>query len=109
MSSRKTVAYEGELESSSGDMIWHIRVDPVLSDDGRVVSIWGSCEDITERKQAENALKKSEQKYKELVDNINDVVWRTDENLKLTFLSSSVNAIIGEPAESFIKRPVKKR
>ena len=109
MSSRKTVAYEGELESSSGDMIWHTRVDPVLSDDGRVVSIWGSCEDITERKQAENALIKSEQKYKELVDNINDVVWRTDENLKLTFLSSSVNAIIGEPAESFIKRPVKKR
>jgi PAS domain S-box-containing protein len=109
VSSRKTVAYEGEHESSSGDTIWHVQVDPVMSEDERVVSIWGTCEDITERKQAENALIKSEQKYKELVDNINDVVWRTDENLKLTFLSSSVNAIIGESAESFIKRPVKKR
>jgi len=47
-------------------------------------------EDITEYRQATDALKASEQKYEALVENLEDVVYSLDLGGKLTFVSSAV-------------------
>ncbi|MDD5349036.1 MAG: PAS domain S-box protein, partial [Chthoniobacteraceae bacterium] len=44
--------------------------------EGRPQTIFGTTQDITERKQAEQAVIRSEQKYRELVENANSIILR---------------------------------
>ena len=50
-------------------------------------SLEGFITDITERKQAEAALRESERKYRELVENANSIILRWDPQGKITFLN----------------------
>jgi len=56
-----------------------------------------------------NELKESEEKYRQIVDNISDVVWTTDLNFNLTYVSPSVEKLVGEPVEIHLKKPVEER
>ncbi len=45
--------------------------------------------------KAEEALKSSEENYRLLAESVNDVIWKTDINLKFTYLSQSVIKFLG--------------
>jgi len=68
--------------------------------DGEVVGVEGIFRDVTERTKAEEALKMSEERYKILINNSNDIISTTDENGNWISLSPSVKRILGyEPTE----------
>jgi PAS domain S-box-containing protein len=73
---------------------------------GEIVAIY---DDVTERMQITEKLKDSELKYRQITENMSDVVWTTDLNLKTTFISSSVEKLLRETAEEHKKKSIEKK
>jgi PAS domain S-box-containing protein len=61
--------------------------------------ILGIARDITWRKEAELALKKSEERYRFLAENMGDIVWTVDMDLNTTYISPSVEKVLGYTPE----------
>lgn len=52
-------------------------------------------EEIAVRRASEQALRESEQKYRLLAENVRDVIWMTDLELRYTFVSPSIQVLQG--------------
>jgi len=70
---------------------------------GQIVGAIESIRDITERKRAEEALQESEKRYRQIADNTSDVIWITDMNFNLTYVSPSIERLVGETVEEHLK------
>jgi PAS domain S-box-containing protein len=66
-----------------------------LLDDPAVAGIVCNFRDITERKQAEEKLRISEHKFKDLTETTPDWVWEIDENGMYTYVSPNVEQLLG--------------
>lgn len=94
------------FRSKSGELLdWRVAME-IIEIKG-VKCIISIIEDFTERKRAEDALRKSEEKYRDLAENVSDVVWTTDLSIKLIWVSPSVERILGFTPEEYRKRTVR--
>jgi PAS domain S-box-containing protein len=72
--------------------------EPNLAD--RIVT--GFFQDITERKQAEETLKKSEDRFRQLSENAEEWIWEVDSKGLYTYSSSIVEKLIGYTPEEIV-------
>ncbi|MDK2825714.1 MAG: hypothetical protein PWQ44_891 [Methanolobus sp.] len=83
---------------------------PVYDRDNRkILRTIGVCSDITERKEIENALKKSEEMFRLIAENANDVIWMMNENGELLYVSPSVQKLRGYTPEEIFELSIEKR
>ena len=77
---------------------------PIKEADGTVVGVLSMVQNITDRKQAEESLRESEEKYRDLVENINDVIYAANTEGIITYVSPVVEAQTGyRPSEVISK------
>jgi PAS domain S-box-containing protein len=74
-------------ESSFGKRYSETHKTPVLNEDGEVIGITGISRDITDQKLAEKALQESEEKFKDLVTLLPEIVFECDGTGKLTYVN----------------------
>ena len=74
--------------------------DQMLRDpDGRIIGIRATMQDITERKRTEEALKQSEQRFRDLFENASDVIYTADFHGNFTSLNRSGERMTGYTRE----------
>lgn len=72
----------------------------VKNDSGKIEYVTGIAIEITRQKQAEQALRASETKFRSITEQMSDVVYITDREGQITFISDAVRQVFGyEPAE----------
>jgi two-component system, cell cycle sensor histidine kinase and response regulator CckA len=71
----------------------------MLGDEPHLLAV---TKDIEDFKRAEAALRESEQKYRLLAENVSDVIWITDLDLRVTYVSPSVERLNGWTATEWM-------
>lgn len=101
----------------------HHHENPIMTKDGRLRQIvWNNTalrdaaghftglasigEDVTERKRTEQALHESEEKFRQLAENINEVFWMTDPaKNQMLYVSPAYEKIWGQSCHSLYASP----
>ncbi len=73
---------------------------------GTVGGIVGVILDITERKRAEEALRESEQKYRFLIESLNEGIWAMDLDGVTTFVNERMSEMLGYAVRELVGKPL---
>jgi PAS domain S-box-containing protein len=89
----------------SGEVRWiHAHGEPVKDADGSFIGLQGTCQDVTERKEAELALASSEERFRALVQSAPDAVVVIDANGVISLVNESAVALLGYEPDELIGR-----
>ena len=79
---------------------------PLRNPDGHVFGVIEHIREITESKQAEEALRQSEARYRELVQNANSIILRRDTEGKITFFNEFAQRFFGYTEDEIVGKNV---
>jgi PAS domain S-box-containing protein len=97
--------YEYRGIRKDGSVRWLEMVATRIEYQGKA-AIYGALVDITERKQAEEALRKSEERYRNLFDNIRDFIYTHDLNGRFLTVNRAAAQSLGYDPEDLIGKPI---
>ncbi|MDW5549885.1 PAS domain S-box protein [Methanosarcina sp.] len=96
-----------------------LTIFPVLDNQGKITAVSVIATDITGRKEAEEKLRESEEKYRNIVETSNEGIYLVDNEAKITYANKimetsgyTLEEMIGRPIWDFISeesKPVAKR
>jgi diguanylate cyclase (GGDEF)-like protein/PAS domain S-box-containing protein len=79
---------------------------PIHNDEGEVIGILGTFEDITERVQAEEAIRDSEKRYRLLAEHSTDLITRHTIRGVYLYVSPAARGLLGYEPEDLIGQPI---
>ena len=101
---KKLRRYQLRWVKKDGSEIFVEGISSATSYNGKPAVI-GSVVDITERKKSEDALKASEQRYKDLVELSMDFIYRTDQEGKFTYINESAFKALEYDLDEILEKP----
>jgi PAS domain S-box-containing protein len=85
---------EARLRRFDGEYRWFLfRAEPLRDQSGNIVKWYGSSTDIEDRKRAEEALRESEQRFRNYAETASDWFWETGADHRVTHVSDHLNAV----------------
>ena len=78
-----------------GDLAFQTRYSPLTDEEGNLTGVIGVATDITEARRSEKASRENEERYRELVENANDIIYTHDLAGNFTSLNRSGERIVG--------------
>jgi PAS domain S-box-containing protein len=99
LATAETVTRESDVEID-GEVRWFdIRYQPVRGEQGVIVEVLQISDEVTEQVRAREECRESEARYRLLAENTVDVVYSLDAQLRPTYISPSVETLIGYPPQ----------
>jgi len=94
---------ELEMRCKDGSTVWtEVKLTSLRDPDGQAVGIQGVTRDITERRRAEDALRKSEEQFRSLIENAQDAIVILNPDITIRYQSPSMERMMGRKAEDRI-------
>ncbi len=108
--SRQTTSYETEyrLLTRFGKWRWVLDRGRIMTQDasGKPTRMVGTHIDITERKMIQEALQQSEEKFRQLAENMREVFWLRDKiSGRFIYISPAFNEVWGHAADEMYEDP----
>lgn len=109
----KKIVSEDEIEyrivRPDGEIRWiRDRAFPIKNQAGKVYRVVGIAEDISDRKQAEKAIRESEERFRQLAENIQDSFWLISAELTdVLYISPAYEQIWGRSREELYADPLR--
>ena len=80
----------------------HTMGELTFDSDGNPISLIGSVQDITERKQLEEKLRLTSEKFEELINSSEGIIWQADaQNFNFTYVSDQAKRLLGFEIEEW--------
>ncbi len=99
--------FEFKIERKDGSNMWlEFYLNPIHYADGVIEEVSGIARDITRRKEAELSLRHSEELFRGIFENLQDIYCRIDRRGEITMISQSVLKRLGYLPEEVIGHKV---
>ncbi len=90
-----------------GRVVWANLTVAVLRDDrGRIIQQFAMVEDITERREAQERVRRSEARFRRFVENANEILYSLTGDGHYLYVSPIWTAKLGQPVEEVVGRPI---
>ena len=99
----KQTSYEVDCLRKNGSRITLEVNTSVIRKDGRPVAVQGIARDVTERKHIEAAVRESEERYRDLFENANDLIYTHDLSGNFTSINRAGEIITGYSREEAVE------
>jgi PAS domain S-box-containing protein len=81
---------------------------PIYDDDGNYAGAIAGVQDVTDRVKATARLRESEERYRELVEQVSDVIYALDTDGTLMYVNPAIEGLLGYEPEQVIGQPFSK-
>ena len=99
---------EYRIRHKDGTWMWHFQsITPIYDEEGNLIRVHGISHDITKLKETEEALRKSEEKFRSFVENANDILFSLTPDGITTYVSPKWTELLGHDTDEIIGKPVK--
>ncbi len=99
--------WRGDLINRRKDgSLYHeeMTITPLTGEHGKIKHFVAVKQEITERKKAEKSLQSAEERFRDLVNSTDGIVWEADATtFNFTFVSQQAERLLGYPVEDWLK------
>jgi PAS domain S-box-containing protein len=102
-----TISYEEVLDVPAGRRSFNTTLVPVIDASGRVHRIIGVAHDVTKERETVEALRASEERFRQLAENVREVFWLRDvESNALLYISPGYELVWALSPETIMANPM---